>query len=105
MPAAPLANPSPERARARQRREATVNIRIASETRDLIDSAAAATGKSRSEFMVDIARKHAVDVLLDQRFFTLNEEQYDAFLAVLDNPPPPGPKLRALMKKTPLWEK
>lgn len=105
MPTAPLGHHSPGRAPARQRREATVNIRIASETRDLIDSAAAATGKSRSEFMVDIARKHAVDVLLDQSFFTLNEEQYAAFLAVLDNPPPPGPKLRALMKKTPLWEK
>lgn len=68
MPTAPLANPSPERARVHQRREATVNIRIARETRDLIDSAAAATGKSRSEFMVDVdwqGKGLGEDLLLD----------------------------------------
>jgi uncharacterized protein (DUF1778 family) len=42
---------------------------------------------------------------LDQRLFVLESEQYDAFVNALDNPPPAGPKLKALMKRRPLWQK
>jgi uncharacterized protein (DUF1778 family) len=48
---------------------------------------------------------YATDGLLDQRLFVLVPERYDAFVAALDNAPPAGPKLKALMKRKPLWEK
>ena len=86
-------------------RSATVNLRMEPVTRDLIDAAADILGKSRTEFMIDSARRDAVDVLLDQRLFTLDGGKFDAFVAALDNPPPAGPKLKALMKRRPLWEK
>ena len=72
-------------------------------TRRLIDDAAAVLGKSRTEFMIDCARRQAIDVLLDQRLFVLDAKGYDAFVDALDNPPAPGPKLRALMARTPAW--
>ena len=53
--------------------------------------------------MIDCARRNAIDVLLDQRLFVLDPERYDAFVAALDNPPAPGPKLRALPRRTPAW--
>ena len=83
----------------------SINLRIETNTRQLIDEAAAALGKTRTEFMVDSARRQAIDVLLDQRLFRLDDERYDAFLHALDNPPAPGPKLRALLRRTPAWRK
>ena len=81
----------------------SINLRIEARTRRLIDDAAAVLGKSRTEFMIDCARRNAIDVLLDQRLFVLDPERYDAFVEALDNPPAPGPKLRALLRRTPAW--
>ena len=81
----------------------TINLRIEPRTRQLIDDAAAVLGKSRTEFMIDSARTRAIDVLLDQRLFVLDPERFDSFARALDNPPPPGPRLRALLRKTPAW--
>lgn len=83
----------------------SINLRIESTTRQLIDDAAAILGKTRTEFMIDSARRQAVDVLLDQRLFTLDPDGYDAFMQALDNPPAPGPKLKALLRRTPAWQK
>lgn len=82
----------------------SINLRIESHTRQLIDDAAAILGKTRTEFMVDSARRQAIDVLLDQRLFVLDSERYDAFMHALDNPPAPGPKLRSLLRRVPAWQ-
>ena len=39
----------------------------------------------------------------DQRLFALDPDRYDAFVHALDNPPAPGPKLRALLRRVPAW--
>jgi uncharacterized protein (DUF1778 family) len=83
----------------------SINLRIEAHTRQLIDDAAAVLGKTRTDFMIDSARKVAIDVLLDQRLFVLDPERYDAFVHALDNPPAPGPKLRSLLRRAPAWEK
>src|SRR5207248_11732200 len=43
-----------------------------------------------TEFIIESARKVAIDVILDQRLFVLDPKRYDAYLDALDNPPPPG---------------
>lgn len=83
----------------------TINLRIEAGTRQLIDDAAQVLGKTRTEFMIDSARRQAIDVLLDQRLFSLDDARYDAFVQALDNPPAPGPKLRTLLGRTPAWER
>lgn len=83
----------------------SISLRIEFRTRQLIDRAATVLGKTRTEFMLDSARREAIDVLLDQRFFTLDSERYDAFVHALDNPPAPGPKLRALLRRVPAWQR
>ena len=82
----------------------SINLRIDLNTRQLIDEAAAILGKTRTEFMVESARRQAIDVLLDQRLFVLNSEYYDAFMQALDNPPAPGSKLRSLLRRVPAWQ-
>ena len=83
----------------------SINLRIETGTRQLIDDAAAILGKTRTEFMVESARQQAIDVLLEQRLFVLDSKRYDAFLNALDHPPAPGPKLRSLLRRVPAWRK
>jgi uncharacterized protein (DUF1778 family) len=96
-------HPAPSRPAAPEAK-GSINLRIEAGTRQLIDEAAAVLGKTRTEFMVDSARRQAVDVLLDQRLFTLDPETFDAFVQALENPPAPGPRLKSLMRRTPPWE-
>lgn len=86
-------------------RTTTINLRVTQGTRELIDTAAAVVGKSRTEFMLESARQHAIDVLLDQRLFVLNAEQHDAFMNALDNPPLPNAELKKLLSSKSPWEK
>jgi uncharacterized protein (DUF1778 family) len=96
---------SAEKRAPRVERDATIHIRAPRQTKELIEAAASSVGKSLSEFMLETVRKHAVDVLLDQRLFVLESDQHAAFMRALDNPPAAGPKLKALMKRRPLWQK
>ena len=85
-------------------RGVTLNIRAEQRHRDLIDRAADAVGKSRSEFMLETACKEAEAVLLDRRYFTLDDEQFQAFLGRLDAPNPSEGLVELLKTKAP-WEK
>jgi uncharacterized protein (DUF1778 family) len=88
----------------RPRSEANLHIRATAQTKHLIDAAATAVGKTLSDFVLDSARRQAIDVLLDQRLFVLDNEKYGAFISALDSPPPAGAQLKALMKRKPLWQ-
>lgn len=92
-----------ERRAARTVSRGSINLRIDADARKLIDDAAALVGKTRTEFMIESATQQATDVLLDQRLFVLDPGKHDAFMRALDDPPPPGPKLRTLMRRKPAW--
>jgi uncharacterized protein (DUF1778 family) len=64
-----------------------VNLRIRSDIRSLIDRAAKAQGKTRSDFMIDAARRAAEESLLDQALVRVDQLTYDYFLEMLDTPP------------------
>lgn len=85
-------------------RGVSINIRAEPRHRDLIDRAAEAVGKTRSEFMLETACREAEAVLLDRRYFTLDEEQFEAFLARLDQSYPTEKLVELLKTKAP-WEK
>jgi uncharacterized protein (DUF1778 family) len=87
----------------RPKSDATITMRLPARTRELIDSAAAAQGKSRTEFMVESARLRAIDVLLDQRVFTLDPDQTATLAEMLAGPPRPNDQLRDLMRAQSPW--
>lgn len=64
-----------------------VNLRVRSDVRALIDRAAQAYGKSRSDFMIEAARRAAEEALLDQTLVRVDRLTYEHFLNVLDHPP------------------
>ena len=84
-------------------RSDTINLRASRRQKDLINRAAEALGRSRSDFMLDIACREAESVLLDQRYFTLTEEEFRKFSAKLDTPPKDNPGLRRLLQTKPVW--
>jgi uncharacterized protein (DUF1778 family) len=90
---------------AHSKRDAVINVRLARRTKELIDAAAQAAGKSRSEFIIESARQSAMDVLLDQRFFALDPKHFNEFTAALDRPPAPNRKLKALLAMKAPWER
>jgi uncharacterized protein (DUF1778 family) len=101
----------PQRARAARARERTtsrkddvIQIRASVETKALLNRAAALRGQRLSEFMLESARRHAENTLLDQRTFFLDPKAHEKFLAMLDYPPKPTNELRGRMRRRPLWE-
>jgi len=51
----------------------------------------------------DKERRH--DILLDQRFFVLDEKRHAALLKTLSEPPRPTAQLRKLLARNAPWEK
>jgi uncharacterized protein (DUF1778 family) len=85
-------------------RRESLNIRIQPEDRQLIDQAALATGKTRTDFVLDAARRAATDTLLDRALILTDDKAHAAFLARLDEPPAPNDRLRRSLGKVPLWD-
>ena len=82
----------------------TLNLRIKPAERGLIDRAATLTGKTRTDFVLEAARKAAEDALLDRTLFTVSPDAHAAFLARLDEPPRPNERLRRTMQSPPPWD-
>ncbi|SFH61343.1 type II toxin-antitoxin system TacA family antitoxin [Planctomicrobium piriforme] len=82
-----------------------MNLRIQPSARDLIDRAAQAAGKNRTDFVIEAARREAEAVLLDRRLFSLSGEAFKAFTAALDKPPAKNPQLKRLLGTTAPWER
>ena len=85
-------------------RRDTLNLRIKPEDRGLIDRAAKLTGKTKTDFVLDAARRAAEDALLDRTLFVVGPEAFDAFRARLDEPPHPNEKLRRALQSPVPWE-
>jgi uncharacterized protein (DUF1778 family) len=85
-------------------RTENINLRVTRSQKALIDRAAEAQGRNRSDFMLDAACREAESVLLDQRYFNLDEEAYQRFIDLLDAPPTSNPGLTRLLKTKAPWD-
>ena len=91
--------------RERAGRSETINLRASQKQKGLIDRAAEALGKSRSDFMLETVCREAEAVLLDQRYFALSQDAFKRFAAMLDTPPTSNPRLRRLLQQRAPWER
>jgi uncharacterized protein (DUF1778 family) len=80
-----------------------VNLRVREDVRVLIDRAAKALGKTRSNFIIDASRRAAEDALLDQTLVRVNPDSHKHYLAVLDRPPS-GEGFKRLMNAPKPWQ-
>ena len=82
-----------------------INLRVSPGQKSLIDRAAQALGRNRSDFMLETACREAESVLLDRRYFALPNEEFKRFTAMLDKPPARNPRLARLLKTRAPWDR
>ncbi|HEV8014934.1 MAG TPA: DUF1778 domain-containing protein [Stellaceae bacterium] len=82
----------------------TLNLRIKPGDRGLIDRAAKLQGKTRTDFVLEAARRAAEDAIVDRTLIVVSPEAYAAFVKQLDASPRPNAKLRRTMQSRAPWE-
>ncbi len=87
----------------RAARDVNINLRASRKQRSLIDRAAQALGKTRSDFMLEASCREAESVLLDRRYFALDAETFKEFTTMLDSAPAGNPRLRRLLSGKAPW--
>lgn len=83
----------------------SLNLRIKPEDKILIDRAANAVGKNRTEFVLEAARRAAEETLADLRVINVSPEVYQEFINQLDAAPGNNEALRKTMMSKSPWEK
>ena len=85
--------------RSRALRSEKLDLRLTRKAKAALRAAAAAANRSVSEFVLESALARADETLADRNTFVLNAAQWKAFLAALDAPPRPLPRLERLLKE------
>jgi uncharacterized protein (DUF1778 family) len=84
---------------AQTTRSQKLDLRLTPSAKRALQAAAAVAHRSVSEFVLESALARADDTLADRRNFGLNLTQWKAFMAALDAPPRPLPRLERLLKE------
>jgi uncharacterized protein (DUF1778 family) len=82
----------------------SLNLRVTPEVRELIDQAARALGKNRTEFILEASSRAAEDALLDRALLRVDESAFAEFQALLDRPGAPNERLRKTMQAAAPWD-
>jgi uncharacterized protein (DUF1778 family) len=83
----------------RPARSEKLDLRLTPEAKTTLQTAAAASHRSVSEFVLESALARADEALADRRTFGLDAVQWKAFLAALDSPPRWLPRVERLLKE------
>jgi uncharacterized protein (DUF1778 family) len=84
---------------ARTTRTEKLDLRLTRDAKRALQAAASVEHRSVSEFVLESALARADEALADRRTFGLNATQWKAFLAALDAPPRPMPRLERLLRE------
>jgi uncharacterized protein (DUF1778 family) len=80
-------------------RSEKLDIRITPEAKQILQQAAKQRHTTISQFVLESAMDSASAVLAERSHFTLNAEQWEAFLAALDAPPRRHPRMERLLNE------
>jgi uncharacterized protein (DUF1778 family) len=78
---------------ASKSRDSRLDVRASSDQKRLFQHAAALSGRSLSEFLLDSAQESAVRIVREHEVVRLSREEQIAFVSALLDPPEPGPRL------------
>jgi uncharacterized protein (DUF1778 family) len=82
-----------------------LDLRLTANAKRILQTAAAATSRSVSEFVIESALAHAAETLPDRTRFGLDAERWEAFQAALDAPAKPVEALKKLLAQPSVFEK
>jgi uncharacterized protein (DUF1778 family) len=74
-----------------------LELRLTPKAKSMLKRAAAVERKTMSAFVLDKGLEAAAETLADRREFRLSTKDYDAFVAALDAPVKPRPRLTKLL--------
>ena len=80
-------------------RSEKLDLRLTPEAKRALQSAASASQRSVSEFVLESALQRAAETLPDRQRFGLSDEAWAAFQEALDAPPRVKPRLTKLLRK------
>lgn len=83
----------------------TINFRTPAAKQALIDHAAEALGKSRTEFILEASCEKAREVLADRSHFVVSTRVLQRFSEVIDAPLANSDALERLLTKPAPWER
>lgn len=99
------AKANPSRKPTSAMRSGRMGLRTTPAQAALIQRAAAATRKSVTEFVLSSVCEMAERTLLDQQFFMVDEQTWQAFQAALERPAQVKKNLQSLITEPAIWEK
>ena len=82
-----------------------LDLRLSQQAKQVLRSAAIASQRSLSEFVLESALSRAEETLADRRSFSLDVTQWKAFMAALDASPRELPRLKKLFQEQSIFEK
>jgi uncharacterized protein (DUF1778 family) len=85
-------------------RSEKLDLRLSPEAKRMLSAAARASRRSVSEFVLESALARAEETLPDRRRFGLDAETWTSFLAALEAPPRPMPRLARLMNEPSIFD-
>jgi uncharacterized protein (DUF1778 family) len=93
-----------EKSVAASTRSEKLDLRLSPEAKLRIVAAAEAAQRSVSDFVLYAALKEANETLPDRRYFSLNAEQWEAFMEALDAPVTEHPNLAKLLREPSVFD-
>lgn len=82
---------------ARTLRTEKLDLRLSRETKRTLETAASVSNRSLTAFVLESALARADETLADRRAFVLSKSQWATFLASLDAPTRPLPRMQRLL--------
>ncbi|MEJ1978613.1 MAG: DUF1778 domain-containing protein [Acetobacteraceae bacterium] len=86
-------------------RSEKLDLRLTPEAKRVLNAAAQASRRSVSDFVLESALARAEETLPDRQHFGLDATQWEAFLAALDAPVRPLPRLQRLLAEPSVFER
>lgn len=80
-----------------------INFRATDRQADVLRRAAAVTDTTMTDFVLGSAVDRAEKILADRRWFSVTQDQWDAFAEALDAPLPSTEKFRALRERSSIF--
>lgn len=84
---------------ARALRDAKLDLRLTSAAKRMLETAASASQRSLTDFVLGSALERADETLANRREFVLGKLPFSKFQAALDAPPRPLPRMRRLLEE------
>lgn len=79
-------------------RDARLEARVSSDQKSLFQRAAALSGRTLSEFVIDSTQEAANRIVQEHELIRLSREEQMAFVSTLLDPPQPGERLRQAVR-------